>query len=157
AHCIEHWWTREPDQADKLRRVLRYRLRFDGPTPSSAIVRRPLQRPVRRQSRSFDPDAPPPTAPRPGQPGSTAEERAQMHEKANKGHHELVKALALRLVETGWSEIEEVPGGFDLSASKANQRVIFEAKTLRNANAAHQVRFAIAQLFEYRFLYGSPN
>src|SRR5262249_5400203 len=28
ARCIEHWWTREPDQEDKLRRVLRYRLRF---------------------------------------------------------------------------------------------------------------------------------
>src|SRR5216684_3736065 len=27
ARCVEHWWTREPDQSGRLRRVLRYRLR----------------------------------------------------------------------------------------------------------------------------------
>jgi hypothetical protein len=56
--------------------------------------------------------------------------------------------LALYLDRTGWKQIEEVPGGFDLWATKADRRVIFEAKTLRDSNAAHQVRLAIAQLLE---------
>jgi hypothetical protein len=43
-------------------------------------------------------------------------------------------------------------GGLDLWTSKGDRRVIFEAKTLGNSNAAHQVRLAIAQLLEYRFI-----
>jgi hypothetical protein len=88
---------------------------------------------------------------------STREERAQLLEQATRGHHALIMTLALHLDGAGWREIEEVPGGFDLWATKADRRVIFEAKTLRNSNAAHQVRLAIAQLLEYRFIYGTPT
>src|SRR5262249_61083322 len=84
-------------------------------------------------------------------------ERAQLLEQATKGHHALILTLALHLDGAGWKQIEEVPGGLDLWATKADRRVIFEAKTLRNSNAAHQVRLAIAQLLEYRFIYGTPG
>src|SRR5207247_7757075 len=87
----------------------------------------------------------------------TPEERAQLLEQATKGHHALVTTLALHLEKAGWKQIEEVPGGLDLWATKGDGRVIFEAKTLRDTNAAHQVRLAIAQLLEYRFLYGKPS
>src|SRR5262245_8579509 len=118
ARCVDYWWTREPDKADNLRRVLRYRLRFGESAPPSATALGPPQRRApRRQPRSFDPEAPPPAPPRPGQSGSTPEERAQLAEQATRGHHDLVKALALRLVEGGWNHIEEVPGGLDLWAT----------------------------------------
>jgi hypothetical protein len=159
AHCVDHWWTQEPDLKGELRRVLRYRLRFESPPPSPAadVSGTRVRRPARRQARRFDPAAPPPAPPRPGQPGSTPEERAQLLEQATKGHHELVKTLAVHLAKAGWTQIEEVPGGPDLWATKADRRVIFEAKTLRNSNAAHQVRLAIAQLLEYRFIYGTSS
>ncbi len=158
AHCVEHWWTREPDQKGKLRRVLRYRLRFESISrPSVAAAEPRYRRPARRQPRAFDPAGPPPAPPRPGQPGSTPEERAQLLEQATSGHHALVKSLALHLRKAGWEQIEEVPGGLDLWARKGERRVIFEAKTLRNANATHQVRLAIAQLLEYRFVYGRTS
>jgi len=67
-----------------------------------------------------------------------------MHEQATRGHHAIVRALALHLEKAGWTQIEEIPGALDLWARKGDQRVIFEAKTLRNTNAAHQVRLAIA-------------
>src|SRR5262245_25905385 len=83
ARCVDYWWTREPDQVDKMRRVLRYRLRFhESATPPVIVLGRQPRRPARRQSRSFNPDAPPPTPPRPGQSGSTPEERAQLLEQA---------------------------------------------------------------------------
>jgi hypothetical protein len=158
AHCVEHWWTREPDQKEKLRRVLRCRLRFESGARLSAGATEPrYRRPTQRKPRRFDPAAPPPAPPRPGQPGSTPEERAQLLEQATSGHHTLVKALALHLEKAGWEQIEEVPGGLDLRARKGQRCVIFEAKTLRNANATHQVRLAIAQLLEYRFIYGQAN
>ena len=106
--------------------------------------------------RAFDTDASPPKAPHPGEPGSTPEERAQLHEQASAGHHNLVRAVVVRLRGSGWERIEEILGGLDLWATKDGQR-IFEAKTLRDANAAHQVRIAIAQLLEYRFTYGESN
>jgi hypothetical protein len=157
-HCVEHWWTREPDQSGQLRRVLRYRLRFDsgGMSPDHAVDSRP-RRGATRRARAFDTDAPPPAPPRPGQPASSPEERAQLLEQATKGHHSLIRALVFRLEKAGWTGIQEIPGGLDLWATKDGRRVIFEAKTLRDANAAHQVRVAIAQLLEYRFHYGESR
>ena len=158
AQCVEHWWTREADQKGKLRRVLRYRLRFGSiPRLATASGEARGRRPSTRKSRPFDVEAPPPAPPRPGQVGSTPEERAQLLEQATKGHHALVRALAVHLEGAGWTQIEEVPGGLDLWATNGDRRVIFEAKTLRNANAAHQVRLAVAQLLEYRFVYGKPG
>ena len=159
AHCVDYWWMQEPDLKGDLRRVIRYRLRFESSLPSAATIDGETldRRPARRKARRFDATSPPPAPPWPGQPGSTPEERAQLLEQATKGHHALVMALALHLDEAGWKQIEEIPDGLDLWATKADRRVIFEAKTLRSSNAAHQVRLASAQLFEYRFIYGTPT
>jgi hypothetical protein len=111
-----------------------------------------------RRPRAFDPDRVP-TPPRPGETERTREETHALQEKAVRGHHELVSALALWLEEAGWTEVGEIPAAIDLWARMpaGNQRIIFEAKTVRAGSEGPRIRAAIAQLLEYRFFYGEPE
>jgi hypothetical protein len=62
------------------------------------------------------------------------------------------------VVNSGWKDIEEIPGAIDLSAiSPSKTRVIFEAKTITESNEVDQCRAALAQLLEYRFFLGRPD
>jgi hypothetical protein len=77
-------------------------------------------------------------------------------EKATRSHHRLVSSLKRALGGLNWIEIQEIPAAVDLWARRPgdNIRVIFEAKTLSRRNHATQCRSALAQLLEYRFLFG---
>jgi hypothetical protein len=76
-----------------------------------------------------------------------------LREKASPEHHGILVALADRLEQCRWAEIEEIPSAVDLWARHpvTGVRVLFEAKTISFGNDAHQVRDAVVQLHEYRF------
>src|SRR5262245_18231794 len=161
AHCQRYFWALGPDRGGNERKILRFVLRFEpsagrvfsGKGPRLAHAR---SVPPHRRSRPFDPGRIP-TPPSPGLSSTTPEERAQMLEKANRGHHGLLSVLAAWLARAGWTDIEEVPGAVDLWAKSPQGRVIFEAKTVSTGNEASQARHALSQLFEYRFFYGSED
>ena len=70
----------------------------------------------------------------------------------------LVADLADWLAGGGWTEVEEIPAAVDLWARRpSGSRVIFEAKTLRDGTEMERIRSALAQLIEYRLLYGEPD
>lgn len=84
--------------------------------------------------------------------------RLRLFEKAVQGHHHILVALSAALATAGWSGIEEVSVAVDMWArSPSGHRVIFEAKTLGARAELARVRGAVAQLLEYRFLYGEPS
>lgn len=88
------------------------------------------------------------------------QETLVLREKANADHHRLVAALHELLGTRSWTKIEEIPCAIDLWAVRPRdgRRVIFECKTLRAGGAPaelHQCRLGLAQLLEYRFLYGT--
>jgi hypothetical protein len=61
-----------------------------------------------------------------------------------------------------WTEVEEIPLAVDLWGRRPGDglRVIFECKTLVEGDRTgelHQCRNGLAQLLEYRLLYGSPE
>lgn len=88
----------------------------------------------------------------------SAEEIAKLQEQAARGHHEILVAFHEHLVNSGWKDIEEIPGAIDLWAvSPSKTRVIFEAKTITESNEVDQCRTALAQLLEYRFFLGRPD
>jgi hypothetical protein len=111
-----------------------------------------------RNPRPFDPSRPP-KAPAAARGRRTAEETQALQEKATKGHHQLLTALSDWLTGRGWSQIEEIPLAIDLWARAPDNgpRVIFEAKTVAARSESARVRSALAQLLEYRFLYGEPD
>ncbi len=91
-------------------------------------------------------------------PRSSAEEIAKLQEQATRGHHEILALLHKYLADSGWVDIEEIPGAIDLWAiSPSKTRVIFEAKTITESNEIDQCRAALAQLLEYRFFFGRPT
>ena len=160
AQCQRYFWALGPDRRGNERKILRFVLRFEG--SAGRVVSVEGSRPVRarsvpphRRPRPLDPDRIP-TPPAPGQSSTTPEERAQMLEKANRGHHGLLSVLVAWLESAGWTDIEEVPGAVDLGQIP-QRRVIFEAKTVSTGNEASQTRHALSQLFEYRFFYGSED
>ena len=86
----------------------------------------------------------------------TPEETLAEQEKASQAHHALLRRLHERLRSQGWSGLEEIPVAIDLwGRDPSGNRVIFEAKTIEG-NETHQTRAAVAQLLEYRYLYGRP-
>lgn len=155
ATCVDKWLARSIDTEGYERNVWKFRLSFRNaaardlsPTKPSvpSTIRRPRPfagiRPVERQ---------PPSGCR-----LTEEEIAALQEKANTIHFETLRSLAVILAKNGWRAVEEIPSAVDLQATMPDreERVIFEVKSLSDCNDGHQCRAALAQLLEYRFLYG---
>lgn len=139
-----------------MRTVLQFRLRFGAGegrpfaaanTRAEHATRRDSDRSPARRARPFDPTRPP-------APGNDSGERLEpeeiqaLQEKAKQHHHSLLAALQARLIDAGWRDIEEIPGGV---------RVIFEAKTVSDSNETSQPRSALAQLLEYRLEHGTAE
>lgn len=147
------------DARGAQRRVLRFRLRFDAPTPNEPLgLDDPSEsREPSRQSREFDPQRRPTAAGRQRRVPDPAE-AAALTEKAKQNHHDLLAALHARLVALGWTEIGEIPVAIDLWGREASgRRWIFEAKTVHPGGELARVRSGLAQLLEYRFLYGCAD
>jgi hypothetical protein len=91
---------------------------------------------------------------------ATAEETAALREKATQAHHDAVSELAEIVMAAGWTEPQEIPLAVDLCAAPRTRRlnrVLFEVKTLRSGAELQRTRAGLAQLLEYRLLYGEQN
>ena len=159
ATCVEEWTEQADDDDGNPRDVLRFRLSFSAkPNPASRKAASKRATAAARKPRPFDPTHPPK---QPAPPGTNAnpEDTQALREKAVSGHHELLSSLTDWLQARGWTEIEEIPLAIDLwaLAPHGGGRVIFEAKTVRSGSEGPRVRSAIAQLLEYRFLYGAED
>jgi hypothetical protein len=157
--CVEHFPGTGLDANGELRPTIRFRLRFTEAQPATrkeAPAEAPPPHPPLRRPRKFD-SLKVPAAPAAGATRATPEELAQLREKANKQHHEILAALERALQSAGWTGIREIPGAVDMWAERDGKRVIFEAKSLTARNEIHQARSALAQLLEYRHFYGSPS
>jgi hypothetical protein len=164
ATCVNWWEAKGEDDNGELRKILRFRLRFESESqPVAAPVRRPAPRdksspaPVHRKPRSFDPSKEPADhVPNPNR--ASPEETLALKEKASKGHHRVLVALHAALVHSGWREIEEIPAALDLWAVHPQEgRVIFEVKTIEPANEVAQTRSGLSQLLEYRHFHGTTE
>jgi hypothetical protein len=166
AECVDFWPDTALDLHGSPRRVYRFRLRF-GEAPSSSPARnRDQPGPSRRtpaarhrRPRPFDPSRVPSRFRRRRGQYRTREEIWAEQEKATLGHHELMKQLHAAVTAAGWTEIVEFPSGLDLWARcpVTGRRCIFEAKTVRPRSESRRIRAALAQLLEYRFLWGEPQ
>ena len=167
ARCIEESIGRALDGDEVMRDVIRFRLRFEtggnlDAKPTTEIVEaREPQSDARvtpeRQPRPFNAERRPATA-ETGTTRSTPEETAALQEKARQDHHDLLAVLNARLVETEWTEVEEIPAAIDLwGVAPSGTRVLFEAKTISDGTEATQCRGALAQLLEYRLEFGAPD
>ncbi|MCC7362412.1 MAG: hypothetical protein IT317_23225 [Anaerolineales bacterium] len=76
-------------------------------------------------------------------------------ERANKAHRQLVNLVATRLRGSG--AIPRSNPLIDLSAQVEDVPLIFEMKSTTQVNAHNQVRRAISQLYEYRYLQNLPD
>ncbi len=163
--CLSHWTQEAPDKEGKARQVYRFRLhphdveeaRASGSKRSSVSSGHAPRLPAGR-GRAFEPSR------RPSNPiagvseGSTPEARAAALEKAVLGHHEILCGLCALLKSEGWRGIKEDPETYDLTAvTPKGTRWWFEAKTITAANELSQTRHGIAQLFEYRLLFGESE
>jgi hypothetical protein len=163
AHCVDFWPDLGPDRAGVQRRIYRFRLSFseasgsrssNGPTP---VTRSPAA--PDRRGRPFDRNRSPSPPQRRGA-RRPIEETLALLEKATRGHHGLLAALDAELEQRGWLEVEEVRAAIDLRGRPPGEelgRVIFEGKTLGPRSEAARTRAGLAQLLEYRFLYGEPS
>jgi hypothetical protein len=156
--CIEHFQDTGEDANGQLRPIIRFRLRF----PKEATGRRgepatedSFSATPHRQPTPFDPSNVP-TDPASGESDLSPEELQQRLEQANKLHHDILVALEKALRAASWTGIAQIKGAVDLWAEHDGRRVIFEAKTLTAENELNQSRSALAQLLEYRHLYGAP-
>ena len=100
----------------------------------------PAKKPGRRRTAQF---------------AASPEETAQLNEQANRRHRELLVRLSDRLRERGCSDVQQIRGAVDLAGTYRRHRLLFEAKTITRKNQNHQSRLGLAQLFEYRFKYGT--
>jgi hypothetical protein len=155
ATCLKTWPARSRGADGNERNVWKFRLGFEGPSP---VLKLPNTRKVNAPIRS----------PRPFsgvEPSEyrlskgyrpTQEEIMALQEKANRNHFHTLSRLVAALNKASWKHIEEIPAAIDLQATKpdGSGRVIFEVKSLSESNEANQCRAALAQLLEYRFLYG---
>jgi hypothetical protein len=163
--CIDWMPDFAPDRRGRLRRVYRFRLAFaddvpEAPRPPRLAKSAPAREPpaVLRRARPFDPAKSPGSYRIRADSRARPEETAALQEKATTAHHAILVALSQKLEDVRWSSIEEVPAAIDLRAtSPSGTRTLFEAKTLSARNEAHQVRNGLAQLLEYRFLYGDET
>jgi hypothetical protein len=157
---VEERIGRAPDDADIMRNVLLFRLRFDAAVTD---VRTPPRREAAstaargREARPFRDEPPVPPAETRGE-SPDPEVIAAKREQANRGHHTLVSALNNFLRNVGCNDITEIPGAIDLWARRSDgTRVIFEAKTIAPSNELSQTRSGFAQLHEYRIEYGDND
>jgi hypothetical protein len=105
--------------------------------------------------RGFDADR----LPTPGQLRAERLDRVETfarQERARIEHQRLVQRLHAWLTAAGWSELAEDRAVDLWGTSPDGARVIFEAKTI-SENALSQCRAGLAQLLEYRVLYGSAD
>jgi hypothetical protein len=167
ALCVESWPDSGLDRNGNRRRIYRFRLRFGSRSASRRGVHRSRSRERRaadktsevRRLRPFDP-ARRPTPAAPPNVRTTAEETAALREKATQAHHDAVCQLATILSAAGWTEPQEVERAIDLCAAPGTRRfrrVLFEVKTLNERNGLQRTRAGLAQLLEYRLLYGEPD
>lgn len=105
--------------------------------------------------RPFDPDAPPPAGPS-GMGTFDVGEALAASEKATQSHHLLLVRLYRWLARSGWSDLEEDRSVDLWGTSPGGARAIFEAKTIEE-NELTQLRSALAQVFEYRALFGAED
>lgn len=76
-------------------------------------------------------------------------------ERANIIHSQLVNMMATRLLEIG---LEPKSNGLlDLFTQKKEDYLLFEMKSIHAKNEISQIRKAIAQLYEYRYLHSFNN
>jgi len=80
---------------------------------------------------------------------------AQKRERANHAHWNLVTAKASYLEGNGWPAYENEH--IDLYTKSGRDTVIYEMKSVTANNLLPQVRKAIAQLYEYRFIFSVPS
>lgn len=81
----------------------------------------------------------------------TYEVDLQKLERANLNHQRLVDCTAARLFERGVQPIQN--GVIDLYGELGSDRIIFEMKTVHEQNYGSQIRKAVSQLYEYRFVH----
>lgn len=162
ATCIDTWHQLAPDRDGHERRVLRFRLRFRRRDARAGMNQSTLPNGLGGGTRSavsrpFDPKRPP-KPPRQPMSERVPEEVARLHEKAGTGHHHILVVLHAKLQAAGWSDLAELRAAIDLwGRDRAGQRVIFEAKTVRDGTERTRVRAGLAQLLEYRYRYGTPD
>jgi hypothetical protein len=75
--------------------------------------------------------------------------RLELLERATNGHRRALDALATSLAQ--W-EPREQDRGYDLAIAKSGAHYIFEVKTWRVESLVARVRFAVGQLYEYRWV-----
>lgn len=81
----------------------------------------------------------------------------QKRERANQTHWKLVDAKALFLNDRGFEPYENVH--IDLYAAAKEDFIIYEMKSVNqdDKNLLSQIRKAISQLYEYRYIYAEPD
>lgn len=144
ATCIDSWTARAADAAGQQRDVWKFRLAMDRIAPVGAPPSQ--ERGVLRRPRPFSPNQPTPRVALAIERRTTPEETAALQEKANQEHHRTLARLATLLEAAGWRKVQEIPAAVDLWATcpDGRGRVIFEVKTLTDANEVHQCRGALA-------------
>jgi hypothetical protein len=157
ATCLDKWLARSLDENEIERNVWKFRLGFVTAPPQSVPDLRPPSNLIRR-ARPFSAVAPAEYQ-LTRKIRATYEEIAALQEKANQSHFHILRSLAAVLTRGAWTGVQEIPAAVDLQATKADGsvRVIFEVKSLSGLNEAQQCRAALAQLLEYRFLYGDDT
>jgi hypothetical protein len=166
--CIQHWEDIAPDKKGKDRRVYQFRLRLDGGNRAQQKARsRKANRDADSSPRStssfkprpFDPDRTP--SQRRRSAPEDQESRRVAQEQADQNHQATLRTLGLWLEESGWTNLEEIDGAIDLRAKRPgrgdHRRVLFEIKSTRPKSERGAVRSGLAQLFEYRYLFGSSE
>jgi len=76
-------------------------------------------------------------------------------ERANIVHSQLVNVMAQKILDKGLTPMSN--GLIDLFACKNNAYLLFEMKSVHSSNECSQIRKAISQLYEYRFLHNFPG
>lgn len=81
----------------------------------------------------------------------------QKRERANQIHWKLVDAKASYLSETGVESFEDIH--IDLFARRGDETIFYEMKSINDSedNTRSQIRKAVSQLYEYRYIYNEPK
>jgi hypothetical protein len=80
---------------------------------------------------------------------------AQKKERANHVHWNLVTGKSTFLVERGFNALENEH--VDLFTAYKDEVVLYEMKSINESNLGLQVRRAVGQLYEYRYIFGVPK
>ena len=76
----------------------------------------------------------------------------QKHERANLIHQKLVDCVSARLLGRGVQPMQDTL--IDLHGEKDGDGILFEMKSVQSDNYSVQIRRAISQLYEYRYIRG---